>query len=76
MTQPVPLAEIWRGPHPESIHAGHAVICDASGDISEVWGDPDAVVDSSAPPPPVSERNADTIVSKMLILPVVGASSI
>ena len=44
MTHPVPLAEIWRGPHPESIHAGHAVICDASGDISEVWGDPEAVV--------------------------------
>ncbi|MGR3702564.1 MAG: asparaginase [Paracoccaceae bacterium] len=44
MTAPVPMAEIWRGPFLESIHQGHAVICDASGAIVEAWGDPKAVV--------------------------------
>ena len=39
-----PLVEIWRGPFLESVHAGHAVVCDASGDIVECWGDPGAVV--------------------------------
>jgi L-asparaginase II len=28
----------------ESLHYGHAVICDDSGQIVEAWGDPDAVV--------------------------------
>ena len=41
---PVPFAEIWRGPLAESLHSGHAVICDASGGIVESWGDPDAVI--------------------------------
>lgn len=40
MTQPVPMTEIWRGPMAESVHLGHAVICDAGGDIVEAWGDP------------------------------------
>lgn len=44
MTQPAPLAEVWRGPFLESHHAGHAVICDGSGEIVTAWGDPDAVV--------------------------------
>jgi len=44
MTKPVPLTEIWRGPLAESVHHGHAVICDASGRIVESWGDPQAVV--------------------------------
>jgi L-asparaginase II len=44
MTQAVPLTEIWRGPRPESVHLGHAVICDASGGIVEAWGNPDEVV--------------------------------
>ncbi|WP_104018734.1 asparaginase [Roseovarius nitratireducens] len=44
MTHPVPLAEVWRGPRPESVHLGHAVICDARGDIVEAWGNPDEVV--------------------------------
>ena len=44
MTQPVPFAEIWRGPRPESVHLGHAVICDAGGDIVEAWGNPEEVV--------------------------------
>ena len=41
---PVPMAEIWRGPFLESLHLGHAVICDAAGHIVEAWGDPQAVV--------------------------------
>ena len=44
MTAPAPFAEIWRGPFLESVHSGHAVICDATGQIVDAWGDPDAVV--------------------------------
>ncbi|MFP7672233.1 asparaginase [Marivita sp. S0852] len=44
MTQAAPLAEIWRGPFLESVHAGHAVICDGTGQIVSAWGNPDAVV--------------------------------
>ncbi|MEM8691420.1 MAG: asparaginase [Pseudomonadota bacterium] len=44
MTDPVVLAEAWRGPFLESAHCGHAVICDENGEIVEAWGDPDAVV--------------------------------
>lgn len=44
MANPVPLAEIWRGPFLESVHLGHAVIVDGSGQIVESWGDPSAVV--------------------------------
>ena len=44
MTSPIPLTEIWRGPRPESVHLGHAVICDASGGIVEAWGNPEEVV--------------------------------
>lgn len=43
MKKPVPFAEIWRGPFLESVHLGHAVVCDASGDIVHAWGDPEAV---------------------------------
>ena len=38
------MVEIWRGGLLESSHAGHAVICDASGTVRESWGDPDAVI--------------------------------
>lgn len=41
---PIPMAEIWRGPFLESIHAGHAVVCDDTGQIVHAWGDPDAVI--------------------------------
>lgn len=44
MTQPVPLTEIWRGPMAESVHLGHAVICDASGEIVEAWGNPSETI--------------------------------
>jgi L-asparaginase II len=41
MSNPVPMAEVWRGAYLESIHLGHAVICDSQGDIVRSWGDPD-----------------------------------
>ncbi|SDY58687.1 asparaginase [Citreimonas salinaria] len=41
---PHPLVEIHRGPLAESVHAGHAVICDDTGAVHQAWGDPDAVV--------------------------------
>ena len=41
---PAPMAEIHRGPLAESLHSGHAVICDASGQIVECWGDPQAMI--------------------------------
>lgn len=44
MTHPVPMVEIWRGPVIESLHAGHAVICDETGRITRAWGNPDQVV--------------------------------
>lgn len=44
MTQAIQMTEIWRGPFLESVHPGHAVICDASGEIVQAWGDPDLVV--------------------------------
>ncbi|MCA0997813.1 asparaginase [Alloyangia pacifica] len=44
ITAAVPLVEVRRGPLAESLHMGHAVICDASGGIVHAWGDPDAVV--------------------------------
>ncbi|SEO06296.1 L-asparaginase II [Salinihabitans flavidus] len=44
MTNPIPMAEIWRGPFLESVHRGHAVVCDERGEIVEAWGDPEAIV--------------------------------
>jgi len=44
MSNPVPMTEIWRGPMIESLHLGHAVICDDTGQIVEAWGDPDTAV--------------------------------
>lgn len=44
MAQPIDLVEVWRGPILESIHRGHAVICDDQGHIVQAWGDPDAVI--------------------------------
>lgn len=40
----VPLIELWRGGRLESLHSGHAVICDASGQIVEAWGNPAAMI--------------------------------
>lgn len=39
----VDLIELWRGDLLESVHRGHAVICDPSG-IVQAWGDPGAVI--------------------------------
>lgn len=44
MTQPVSFLEIWRGGYLESQHLGHAVVCDARGEIVEAWGDPGAII--------------------------------
>ena len=38
------MIELWRGGLLESMHAGHAVICDETGDVIEAWGDPEAVI--------------------------------
>lgn len=43
MTAPEILTEIWRGDILESVHTGHAVICDHKGDIVEAWGNPDHI---------------------------------
>lgn len=44
MNSPVNLVEIWRNDLLESVHAGHAVVCDAAGEIVHAWGDPSAVI--------------------------------
>ena len=44
MTQPSPMVEIWRGDLLESLHLGHAVVCDASGEVLESWGDNQKVI--------------------------------
>lgn len=41
---PEPMVEIHRGPLAESLHAGHAVICDKTGQIVRSWGDAEALV--------------------------------
>ena len=38
--QPPVLAEVHRGAFLESVHRGHAAVCDASGAVLEGWGDP------------------------------------
>ena len=44
MTAAVPMAEVWRGDLLESVHSGHAVICDENGEVVEAWGDPSALI--------------------------------
>ncbi len=44
MTNPVDLVEVWRGDLLESVHQGHAVVCDGTGQIVDVWGDPTALI--------------------------------
>lgn len=44
MGKPVDLIELWRGGRVECVHAGHAVVCDGSGQIVESWGDPTMVM--------------------------------
>lgn len=40
----VEFVEIWRGEIRESVHRGHAVICDASGAVVDAWGDAGKIV--------------------------------
>jgi L-asparaginase II len=44
MTEPVQMVELWRGGILESVHRGHAVLCDAAGGIVRSWGDPDQII--------------------------------
>ena len=44
MSNPVPLVEVSRGDLLESMHTGHAVICDDTGQIVEAWGDPSQLI--------------------------------
>lgn len=44
MANAIPMVELWRGGMLESSHSGHAVVCNASGEIVECWGDPAAVI--------------------------------
>jgi L-asparaginase II len=44
MQNAVPMVEVIRGGRVESLHAGHAVICDGAGAVLRAWGDPGAVI--------------------------------
>lgn len=44
MMKAVEFAQLWRGDMLESVHYGHAVICNSAGEIVEAWGDPDLVM--------------------------------
>ena len=44
MVKAAEMVELWRGGLLESTHRGHAVICDASGQIVQAWGDPGRVI--------------------------------
>lgn len=44
MTGSTAMVEVVRGPFVESLHRGHAVVCDAEGNSLMEWGDPDAVI--------------------------------
>ena len=44
MVHPVDLVEVWRGDLLESVHQGHVVICDATGEVVDAWGDPTALI--------------------------------
>lgn len=44
MFNAVPMVEIIRGGRLESLHWGHAVICDGKGDILRSWGDPATMI--------------------------------
>lgn len=40
----VDLVQMIRGERVESVHRGHAVICDEAGEVVEAWGDPSAMI--------------------------------
>lgn len=41
--RPAEMIELWRGGRRESLHVGHAVICDSKG-VVEAWGNPAEVI--------------------------------
>lgn len=43
MSVPANLVELWRGERMESVHAGHAVVMNSTGEIVQSWGNPDHV---------------------------------
>lgn len=43
MPNAVDFVELWRGGLLESVHRGHAVVVDETGEIVHAWGDPDHV---------------------------------
>ncbi|WP_240453697.1 asparaginase [Chachezhania antarctica] len=38
-TAAAPMVEVWRGDLLESLHCGHAAICDDTGQVIQAWGD-------------------------------------
>ncbi|KMW58924.1 L-Asparaginase type 2-like protein [Candidatus Rhodobacter oscarellae] len=44
MQDAIPMVELWRGEFLESVHRGHAVVCDERGEIVEAWGDPQKII--------------------------------
>ena len=44
MTNPVEFAQVWRGEMLESVHLGHAVVCNQAGEVVESWGNPDLLM--------------------------------
>jgi L-asparaginase II len=44
MHNAVPMVEVMRGGRLESLHWGHAVICDGKGEIVRAWGDPSTMI--------------------------------
>ncbi len=44
MGQAVDLVEVWRNDILESVHRGHGLVCDDTGQIVQAWGDPETVI--------------------------------
>ncbi|WP_432448194.1 asparaginase [Aliiroseovarius marinus] len=44
MGQSERLVEVWRGGMLESQHRGHAVVCNAKGEVVHGWGDPNQMI--------------------------------
>lgn len=44
MSSPVSLVEVTRGGFLESLHTGHAVVCNADGEVLRAWGEPDQTI--------------------------------
>lgn len=44
MIEPALMAELWRGDFVESLHYGHAVVVDETGQLVSAWGDPGRLI--------------------------------